>query len=84
MDTWNVDFASLHRKAAPLQKLVAPVIQSGSTNALYVDMAMPSGHGDMGSMGQLREQQKKGFANGIRAIRDSGGITMVYIGAIDD
>jgi hypothetical protein len=22
-------------------------------------MAMPSGHGDMGSMGQLREQQKK-------------------------
>ena len=59
MDTWNVDFASLHRKAAPLQKLVAPVIESGSTNALYLDMAMPSGHGDMGSMGQLREQQKK-------------------------
>lgn len=40
------------------------------------------GHGVHGPT--ARTTKKKGFANGIRAIRDSGGITMVYIGAIDD
>ena len=44
-------------------------------------------HRDMGTWGpwaNCANNKKKGFANGIRAIRDSGGITMVYIGAIDD